>query len=68
MSRLIFSKQDQKKPATNAQLAASMNESQRLTKPIDFVLNVPNVNSNKLPVKNNLNAGTLEKTVKKIYL
>ncbi|CAL8110984.1 unnamed protein product [Orchesella dallaii] len=67
VSKLISSRQTQKKPATNAQLAATMNESQRLTKPIDFVLNVPSVN-NKVPVKNNLNTGTLEKTVKKIYL
>ncbi|ODM99453.1 Semaphorin-4E [Orchesella cincta] len=67
VSKLISSRQTQKKPATNAQLAATMNESQRLTKPIDFVLNVPSAN-NKVPVKNNLNTGTLEKTVKKIYL
>ena len=61
-----------KTAATNAQLAASINEqSQRLTaKPIDFVVNVSNCNGtlHKNPLKNNLNTDTLEKTVKKIYL
>ncbi|CAL8099980.1 unnamed protein product [Orchesella dallaii] len=62
----LASRQNKTKPSTNAQLAATMNESQRLTKPIDFVVNVSPVNKN--PLKNNLNTGTLEKTVKKIYL
>jgi len=72
-SRWLAKRKNQTKTAaTNAQLAASMNEqSQRLTaKPIDFVVNVNNWNGtvNKSPPKNNLNTDTLEKTVKKIYI
>lgn len=63
--KLIANHQSKTPTSTNAQLAATLNESQRLTsKPIDFVVNVP-----KNPLKNNLNTtDTLEKTVKKIYL
>lgn len=64
----LASRQNKTKTSTNAQLAAAThNESQRLTKPIDFVVNVSPSN-NKNPLKNNLNTETLEKTVKKIYL
>lgn len=51
--------------STNAQLAA-INESQRLTKSIDFVVNVPSVNNKNNKLNNTTD--TLEKTVKKIYL
>lgn len=70
-SRWLARKNKNKMASTNAQLAASMEQSQRLTnKPIDFVVNVNGGGTlSRNPVlKNNLNTDTLEKTVKKIYL
>jgi len=71
VSKWIESRSKKSQSSTNSQLTATLNESQRLTKPkeikpIDFVVNVPT--SNKSPIKNNLNTDTIEKTVKKIYI